>query len=69
MYIYLYRYLIFTLYLFTIMGLFITFIFMLSGLAYASSVAAVPAIEDTSISEEMPSSEIINVEDNSEPLA
>ena len=51
------------------MGLFITFIFMLSGLAFASSIAAVPAIEDAVVTEETPSLEIINVEENSEVLA
>ena len=42
---------------------------MLSGLAYASFVAAVPAIEDAVISEDAASSDIINMEDNSDILA
>ena len=51
------------------MGLIITFFFMLSGLAFASFVAAVPTVEDVAIAEETPSSEIMNIEDTNEILA
>jgi hypothetical protein len=47
------------------MGLFITFIFMFSGLAYASVLAAVPSVEDM-VTDEGTSSEILDLEDTDE---
>jgi hypothetical protein len=47
------------------MGLFITFIFMFSALAYASVLAAVPSVEDIAIDENT-TAENLNLEDATE---
>ena len=50
------------------MGLFITFIILLSVLAFASVIAAVPSIEDIA-SEENITTETMSMEDNNEIVA
>ena len=50
------------------MGLFITFIFALSALAFASVFVAVPSVEDIAVDEHA-TTETLNLEDSTDTLA